>query len=184
MTKETILNIIQNYIQPLGRGFFGDNKGLTSTVTDLIPDGSGDFQHASQFGFISKPPKKVFAYFLNLFGRSQNPVIINHLHKERPDPGAVGSVLVYSSDASGKSFPVKLYLLPDGTLRIEATSKMKVVCDNIELGDGALEKVLNGESFQTHFNQHTHIDSIGGQTQPPTVPSPASDLSSVVKAKK
>ncbi len=184
MNKETILNLIQNYIQPLGRGLFGSNKGLKSNLTDLVPGGSGDYEAASHFGFVSNPPKGVFAYFLNLWGKAQNPVIVAHKHKERPNPGPDGATLVYSTDDSGKTFPVKIYLLPDGTIKIEATTKMKVVCDNIELGEGALEKVLNGETFQKYINDHVHIDSIGGTTQPPLVQSTPDHLSNVVKAKK
>ncbi|MFV8250251.1 hypothetical protein [Bdellovibrio bacteriovorus] len=183
--KDAFLNLISNYIQPLGRARIVKNQGLRSSVDDLVPGGSAEnFQHASHFGFISNPPKGVLAFFLNLIGRPQNPVIMSFLHKERIDPGGPGATALYSTDASGKSFPVKIFLEPGGIIRIEADSKFRVVCDNIELGADSLEKVLNGETFQRRFNEHVHVDSIGGTTLVPTVQSPPSDLSSVVKAKK
>jgi phage gp45-like len=55
-----------------------------------------------------------------------------------------------------------------------------ILSDEVNIGDGALEKVLKGETFQARFNSHTHIGNAGVATSPPQVPSPASDLSTIV----
>ena len=51
-------------------------------------------------------------------------------------------------------------------------------CDNmvvnqsssIELGKGATEKIVLGDSFMEFFNQHTHIANLGAPTSPPIAP--------------
>lgn len=41
---------------------------------------------------------------------------------------------------------------------------------SIELGQGATEKLVLGDSFLKLFNQHTHIGNLGAPTSPPVVP--------------
>lgn len=49
---------------------------------------------------------------------------------------------------------------------------------SIELGQGATEKLVLGDSFLKLFNQHTHIGNLGAPTSPPVVPmTPAQHLS-------
>jgi hypothetical protein len=49
---------------------------------------------------------------------------------------------------------------------------------SIELGQGATEKLVLGDSFLKLFNQHTHIGNLGAPTSPPIVPmTPAQHLS-------
>jgi Type VI secretion system/phage-baseplate injector OB domain len=42
--------------------------------------------------------------------------------------------------------------------------------DSIELGAGAVEKLVLGDSFLTLFNTHTHLGNLGAPTSPPVVP--------------
>lgn len=49
---------------------------------------------------------------------------------------------------------------------------------SIELGKGATEKLVLGDSFLQLFNQHTHIGNLGAPTSPPLIPmTPAQHLS-------
>lgn len=49
---------------------------------------------------------------------------------------------------------------------------------SIELGQGATEKLVLGDSFLSLFNQHQHIGNLGAPTSPPIVPmTPAQHLS-------
>lgn len=49
---------------------------------------------------------------------------------------------------------------------------------SIELGQGASEKLVLGDSFLALFNQHTHIGNLGAPTSPPITPmTPAQHLS-------
>ncbi len=41
---------------------------------------------------------------------------------------------------------------------------------SIELGLGASEKIVLGDSFMSFFNAHTHIGNLGAPTSPPTAP--------------
>ena len=61
-----------------------------------------------------------------------------------------------------------------GNLIIKATA--------IEFGEGSVEKLLKGETFQTFFNSHTHIGNTGVATSPPMTPSDTSHLTTITKA--
>jgi hypothetical protein len=54
---------------------------------------------------------------------------------------------------------------------------------SIELGEGAAEAVIKGNTFQSIFNAHTHIGNLGAPTSPPIVPLSGSELSQITKTK-
>ena len=64
---------------------------------------------------------------------------------------------------------------------INAKVKAKVDSPAIELGHQAVEAVIKGNTFQTLFNAHLHIDSMGLPTSPPSIPLTGSELSTVSK---
>jgi hypothetical protein len=73
----------------------------------------------------------------------------------------------------------------DGTVII-TTSKQATVkspsviidaANTIELGKGATEKLVLGDSFMALFNAHTHIGNLGAPTTPPIVPMTPAQLS-------
>ncbi len=65
---------------------------------------------------------------------------------------------------------------------IRAQSKARVKCSSVEIGAGALESVIKGETFMTFFNAHTHTGNMGSPTSPPVVPMTGAQLSAEVKA--
>lgn len=72
--------------------------------------------------------------------------------------------------------------IDDGTNKIELlSSKIVIEAGTIELGEGAGESVVLGDSFKTHMDGHQHTET-GGTTSAPIVPMPASTLSTKVKA--
>jgi hypothetical protein len=91
------------------------------------------------------------------------------------------SILIQT--ASGNS---KAEILDDGKLKITQASDIEVTTDtdvkikavnviidhstSIELGKGASEKVILGNSFLKLFNQHTHVGNLGAPTSPPMQP--------------
>jgi hypothetical protein len=184
MKADDVRRIALSLVQPLYRGTFETISGIKAKLTQIIPFGSGDhYQNASPFGFVSWPVKGVLAFIHNLEGRLQSPIILGHLHVGRPVPSAAGEVIIYCTNAAGDSVPVKLVLGNDGVLRITASSKMLVDCDDIELGQGTIERIVNGETFKTFFNAHQHLGNLGAPTGPPITAMDNSELSSTVKAK-
>jgi phage gp45-like len=161
-------------------------------MDNLFPDGYDDrFDLASPFGFISGIPKGVTGFFQSLFGSGYANIIVALQHAKRPSPSGPGETILYSTDSSGNTVKVKITLGADGTLTINAPTKVvvnapdvTVNASTVELGSGALEKVLNGETFQTFFNEHQHLGNMGIPTGMPIVPSDAAHLSAVVKAAK
>jgi hypothetical protein len=91
------------------------------------------------------------------------------------------SVLIQT--ASGNS---KVEILDDGKMNITqkgditVKSDGKVIIDHssaIELGAGASEKVVLGDTFMSLFNSHTHVGNMGAPTSPPTAPMTPTHLS-------
>lgn len=78
--------------------------------------------------------------------------------------------------ASGDS---KVEILDDGKMNITQKSDITIKTDTnviidhaktIELGKGAVEKLVLGDSFMALYNSHTHIGNLGAPTSPPIVP--------------
>ena len=73
----------------------------------------------------------------------------------------------------------------DATLNIESAQKTNIKCSDlivdhassIELGAGASEKLVLGDTFMGFFNGHVHVGNKGIPTSPPTSPMTPSHLS-------
>ena len=175
-------------IQTVGQLKVGKAKSQTSQnigLDNLYPDGGyrDDFRLASPFGFIAGIPQGVATFYQGLFGSSFESITLAFIDANRPTPSGPGEAVLYSTDSSGQSIKVKITLGSDGTLTINAPVKVQVIAPEIDLGDAGLQKIINGEAFQTYFNTHQHVGNLGSPTGPPITPSDASHLSTTVKAK-
>jgi hypothetical protein len=180
-----IRRLVLQTVQPLSSGLIEVADSFTAKLKDLSAFGSGDqFRLSYPYGMVGKPIQGVIAYLLNLQGKALAPIIIAHLDKKRPVPSAAGEVIFYCLNADGSEVPCKITLGVDGVLKIQTTSKVQVLCDDVEIGNGTLEKVLNGETFQTFFNAHVHEGNLGTPTSPPMTASGGTHLSTKVKAGK
>jgi hypothetical protein len=89
-----------------------------------------------------------------------------------------------------------IILTKDGNLTMKVRNDVKVECKNakvtakdkvhldspnVELGKTAAESVIKGNTFQTLFNNHTHIGNLGAPTGPPINPLTGIELSKVSK---
>ena len=70
----------------------------------------------------------------------------------------------------------------DDEIRMEK-KKVIVKCENIELGEGAIEKLVKGSTFLTYFNSHTHPTGVGPSGTPIVPMVDAKHLSQVSKTK-
>ena len=82
-----------------------------------------------------------------------------------------------------ESGEVALYTDEGDKIHFKRGNKIEIHGDAIELGKDTLERIVNGETFRTLFNAHTHIGNLGIPTGTPIIPMPLTALSSVVKAK-
>lgn len=184
MNRDQIKSLILSLVKPLKTGHFvsQDDQGQAA-LDNLFPNNgfSDTFRNASPFGFISGVPKGVAAFYQSVMGSGFETVILNHLHKLRPSV-AKGQTVLYSTTADGQTIKCTIKLNADGTLVIDAPVKVSVTAPAIELGAGALEKVIKGETFMQFFNQHTHLGNLGAPTGPPQAPMSADQLSTVVKS--
>jgi len=79
---------------------------------------------------------------------------------------------------------VALYTDEGDKIHLKRGGKIVVYSDNIELGKANLEKIINGETFQTLYNNHTHLGNLGVPTGAPMTPMGGAHLSAKVKAAK
>jgi hypothetical protein len=61
--------------------------------------------------------------------------------------------------------------------------KVIVKCEHIELGEGAVEKLVKGSTFLTYFNSHTHPTGVGPSGTPIVQMTDSQHLSQVSKTK-
>ena len=199
--KSALREFILTVVKPLKTGKTVSQNGDQASLDNLYPDGgySGSFKSTSPFGLISKVPKGVTAFYQALQGSGFESIILAFLHKARPEPSAPGETVLYSTTASGATIKVKVTLKNDGTIEIDAPTKVQITSPNvevtssqvkvdssdIELGSGTLEKIINGETFQTLYNNHMHpLDVPNGKTFAPITQMASSELSAKVKAAK
>lgn len=93
----------------------------------------------------------------------------------------LGDSKVHLDKQNGGNLRVVIKMGED-EIRME-NNKVIVNSSNIELGEGAAESIILGDTFQTYFNSHTHLGNLGAPTSPPVVPSTPIHLSTVSKTK-
>lgn len=167
----------------IGRGIVRltyDDAGIQRVQMDLLAGETRDkIERLQEYGLTSRPV--VGAEGVVLFpngSRDYGLLIAVEDRRFRLKPLEEGEVALYTDQGD------RIHLKRGGTIEIHAASKVSVVSPAVEIGDGALEKVLNGETFQAFFNSHTHIGNLGAPTSPPSSPSTPSHLSAIVKAAK
>lgn len=75
-----------------------------------------------------------------------------------------------------------LVKMGEDEIRMEQ-NKVIVKCNNIELGEGAIEKLVKGSTFLTYFNSHTHPTGVGPSGTPIVPMTDSQHLSQVSKTK-
>lgn len=143
----------------------GVQAARVSLLKNEIRDGVERFQ---EWGFTSTPLPNAEGVVVFPFGNRENGLLIAVDDRRiRPQDIPAGGAAIYSADPTNETLKQVLKILPDGA---------------IEIGMGTLEKILNGEAFQSRFNSHVHVGNLAVNTSTPVVPSPSGDLSSKVKA--
>lgn len=200
MDKAWLRSFILTMVKPLKSGKIVSTDDKSATMKDLYPEGqSSAFRYTSPFGFISKVPAGVTGFYNALFGSGHESILMAMIHALRPTPSAPGETILYSTNSEGNQIRVKITLQNDGTIVIDSPVNVNINCQSatiaastkttinsplVDIGSGALEKVVNGETFKTFFNLHTHTGNLGYPTTPPDVPMDDSHLSAKVKAAK
>ena len=92
-----------------------------------------------------------------------------------------GKLKIFFTQEKGLMLDYKesqINIKPDKSIVIKAENVIIDQAKTIELGKGAKEPVILGESFLGLFNRHTHIGNLGAPTSPPMEPmTPALHLS-------
>ena len=152
-----------------GGGFFSVPK-LKSLVA--IRFDNGNIYHP-EYTFVQKISAEVKAEIENSY---ENAHIIIY------DTVTEGKLKIFFTEEKGLMLDYKenqINIKPDNNIVIK--TKDNVIIDHaktIELGKGAAEKLVLGDSFLSLYNAHTHIGNMGAPTSPPVVPmTPVAHLS-------
>lgn len=152
----------------------GNQRFQVSLMADEVRD---DMERLQEYGFTSRPLAGSEGILLFPGGtREIGYIIAVDDRRYRLKPLEEGEVAIYTDEGD------KIHLKRGGTIEILAATKVIVNSPAVELGDGTLEKIVNGEAFQTLFNNHTHTGNLGAPTSPPLSPMTPSHLSATVKA--
>lgn len=157
-----------------------DTGGLQVMKIDVLAGENRDnVERFQNYGFTSVPFPGAEAVVVFQGGNREHGLIIAVDDRRYRLKGLEnGEVAIYTDEGD------KIHFKRGGIIQIVASSKVDVDANLVELGNGTLEKILNGETFQARFNAHKHLGNAGVPTGAPITPSPASDLSSVVKGAK
>jgi phage baseplate assembly protein V len=172
-----------------------DDKGIQLIKADLFADENRDnLERFQNYGFTCHPHPGGEMILVCPGGNRENGIVISVENREfRLKNLAEGEVALYTDEGDKIHFKRGNIIEINGaeqvnvntkTATVVASTKVDVDSPLVELGDGTLEKILNGETFQTRFNQHQHLGNLGVATGPPIVPSPPTDLSETVKGAK
>lgn len=156
-----------------------DSKGFQELKLELLAGESKEgVERMQNYGFTSKPFTDAEALCGFVGGnRSHGVAFVVDDRRYRLKDLEDGEVAIYTDEGD------KIHFKRGNKLEI-TSSDVKVIATSVELGDTASEAVLNGETFQTFFNNHVHVGNLGAPTAPPTSPSIPAHLSTKVKAAK
>lgn len=189
--REQVQNMVQAMLKPIrSRVYNIVSRAVLEAANDsgkmqvlkvgvLAGENRGDVENFQDYGFTSVPKAGAEAIVLCPQGNREHMIAVKVGDRTVRLKGlAEGEVAVYDDQGN------KIHLKTGGTIEVLAATKLDVNAPLVELGDGTLEKILNGETFQAFFNAHKHIGNAGVPTGVPITPSGAAELSNVVKAAK
>lgn len=190
MSVERMRNFVSQMIAPLrNRVYTMITRAIIESVKDtdgmqivklnlLAGETRADVERFQNFGFSSNPPADAECVAVAVGGnRDHLIVIVADDRKTRVKNLANGESVVYTDDGT------IIHLKKGGIVQVIAATKVDIDAPLTEIGTGTLEKILNGEAFQTLFNAHVHpVVGIGVPTGTPVIPSTSAQLSSQLKA--
>lgn len=155
-----------------------DTQGIQLVKVSLMAGEVRDnIERMQNYGFTSFPKSGAECACLFVGGNREHGLVVSIDDRRfRLKSLAEGEVALYTDEGD------RIHFKRGNEIEIKGATKVIVNSAAIELGDGVLEKILNGEQFRTLYNLHTHQGNLAIPTGPPIVQSPTTNLSTVVKA--
>lgn len=174
--RSRVYNIVSRGVLELAK----DTEGMQVLKAAILADENrDDIEYFQDYGFTSVPKAGAEALVICPQGNRDHMIAVKVADRRFRLKGlAEGEVALYTDEGD------KIVFKRGGTIEVVAATKLEVKSPLVELGNGTLEKILNGETFQTFFNQHKHIGNAGVPTGAPVTLSPVAHLSTVVKGAK
>lgn len=195
-----IMSTIMRYLEPvicrldnlIARGDVtssSDSSGTQTIDGDYFDEESLDgLEFVENYGFTSRPLDGADSLALFHSGSRDNGMVIAVSDRRyRLTALEKGEVALYTDEGD------KIHIKRGGTIEVIGATKVSVQapdvdldCDNaninasaVNLGSGAAEAVIKGDTFKTLFDAHTHNGNLGAPTGPPITPLDPSALSTV-----
>jgi len=150
-----------------------DDEGIQRMKLSLFADENRDkVERFQEYGFTSHPAPDTECVVVFPGGNRDHGLVIACENRTfRLKNLEQGEVALYTDEGD------KIHFKRGNIIVVESP--------NVEIGLGALEKIVNGETFLSLFNAHTHLGNLAVPTGPPIVPMvDAVNLSQVVKGAK
>ncbi len=182
-SPQQLRNFVTDLIKPLRNKIVGMNtRAVIESIDDsmkmqlakislLKGQNRSKVERFQDYGFTSVPHDGAEGIVICPQGNSDHMILIKVDDRRfRLKALAKGEVALYTDEGD------KIYLKRGGKIIIDS--------DNVEIGRGALEKIVNGETFATLYNGHQHLGNLGVPTGTPMVAMGSAHLSNKVKGAK
>jgi hypothetical protein len=82
------------------------------------------------------------------------------------------SIVIEHKDSKSSIYLVgdEIQISSENTVNVSTKNVVIDHSETVELGAGASERLVLGDSFKSFFNSHVHIGNFGAPTSPPTMP--------------
>lgn len=82
------------------------------------------------------------------------------------------SIVIEHKDSKSSIYLVgdEIQISSENTVNVSTKNVVIDHSETVELGAGASERLVLGDSFKSYFNSHVHIGNLGAPTTPPTMP--------------
>lgn len=174
--RQMIEPVRQRVMMTIARGVIesiNDATGIQLAKVNLLAGENRDkVERFQQYGLTSVPKANSEAVVLFAGGNRETGLIISIDDRNFRLKGLEeGEVALYTDEGD--------------KIHFQRNKKIVIESDNVEIGRGTLEKIVNGETFRQFFNVHPHLGNLGVPTGPPqTLMQDATHLSQKVKAAK
>lgn len=191
-----LLRAINNQIAPLTKRIklvvgrcvldsIKDTTGLQNVKIVLMADEVLDkIERVQEYGFTSYPLSGAEGVAVFTGGNRDNGVVIaTDDRRYRPKDLAEGDTCIYNAYGTRivlKNSDGSIEVITDSEVSVNAPT-VNILSDEVNLGNGTVEKLIKGETFQAYFNSHVHTGNLGAPTSPPTVASDSTHLTTVTK---
>lgn len=158
-----------------------DSGGIQTMQISLLKDEiKSEVERLQNYGFTSNPQPGAEAGVVFIGGdRDRGLIFAVDDRRYRFKNLAAGEVAMYDDLGQYVHFkkPGDIEVSATTNVKVMAATKIEIDAPTAEIGQGTVESIIKGTTFQALFNAHTHNGNLGAPTGPPITALTGSELS-------